>query len=90
MSLTTICCIKCSSERHKLHTTYSVASGEKREIRHCTQCGNCFSETSNTPLVRLKTPLSLIIKVLNALNNGMSIDATRDTFGVTKKVLSVG
>ena len=88
MSLTTIHCPECGSEQHKLHTTYSVASGEKREIRHCTECGNYFSETSNTPLAGLRKPLAVIIKVLNALNNGMSINATRDTFGVTKKSIN--
>jgi len=65
MSLTTIYCHKCVSEQRELHTAYSVASGEKRKIRHCTACDNYFSETSNTPLADLRTPLSVIIQVLN-------------------------
>ena len=56
MSLTTIYCPECGSEQHELHTTYSVASGKKREIRHCTACDNYFSKTSNTSLAGLKTP----------------------------------
>jgi len=85
MSLTAIYSPKCNSEQHRLCTTYSVASGKKREIRHCIECDNYFSETSNTPLVGLRTPLLVIIQVLKVLNNGLSINATRDTFSVTKK-----
>jgi len=32
-------------------------------------------ETKNTPLEGLRTPLSLIIQVLEAVNDGMSINA---------------
>ena len=49
MSLTTICCPECKSENHKHPTSYTVGSGEKREIRHCEDCGNYFSETKDTP-----------------------------------------
>ncbi len=85
MFLPTICYPERGSEQRILHAIYSVASGKKREIRHCTERDNYFSETSNTPLADLRTPLSVIIQVLNTLNNGMSINAIRDTLGVTKK-----
>ena len=90
MTLETIRCPKCNSEQHKRHTTYSVASGEKREIRRCSECDNYFSETKNTPLAGLRKPLHVIIKVLKALNNGMGINAASDTFSVGKKVLTGG
>jgi transposase-like protein len=85
MTLTTLRCPECNSKDHKFHTSYTVGSGEKREIRHCQKCGNYFSETKNTPLEGLRRPLSLIILVLNALNDGMSINAAGRTFGTTKK-----
>ena len=85
MSLTTIRCPECYSENHKLHTSYTVGSGEKREICHCKECGNYFSETKNTPLEGLRTSLSFIILVLNAINDGMSINAACRTFGTSKK-----
>ena len=85
MALFTLRCPKCNSEEHKHHTFYTVGSGERREIRHCQACGSYFSETKNTPLEGLKKPLSLIILVLNALNDGMSINASARTFGTTRK-----
>jgi len=85
MSLTTIRCPKCNAENHKHHVFYTVGSGEEREIRHCQECGNYFSETKNTPLEGLRRPLSFIVLVLNAINNGMSINAACRTFGTTKK-----
>ncbi len=85
MSLTTLRCPECNSGNHKFHTSYTVGSGEKREIRRCQKCGNYFSETKNTPLEGLRRPLSLIILVLNALNDGMSLNAACRTFGTTNK-----
>jgi len=43
MLLTTVCCPECYSENYKPHTAYTVANGEKRQIHHCTECGNYFS-----------------------------------------------
>ena len=85
MTLTTLRCPECNAKDHKFHTAYTVGSGEKREIRRCQQCGNYFSETKNTPLEGLRRPLSLIILVLNALNDGISINAACRTFDTTKK-----
>lgn len=85
MILTALRCPECNSEDHNFHTAYTVGSGERREIRHCQACGNYFSETKNAPLEGLRKPLSLISLVLNALNDGMSINATCRTFVTTKK-----
>ncbi len=85
MTLTTRCCPKCNSENHKPHTTYTVGDGEKRQIHHCSECGEYFSDTKNTPLEGLKKPLSVITTVLEALNEGMSINAACRVFHVGKK-----
>ena len=84
MNLAKIRCPECHSENLRIHTTYSVGSGEERHIYHCQECGDYFSETKNTPLAGLRTPLSYIILVLDALNNGLGINAARDTFKVAK------
>ena len=44
-----------------------------------------FSKTKNTPLEALKTPLSKISTVLEAINDGMSINADCRRFKTTKK-----
>ena len=84
MNLAKIRCPECHSENLRIHTTYRVGSGEERHIHHCQECGDYFSETKNTPLAGLRTPLSYIILVLDALNNGLGINAARDTFKVAK------
>jgi len=88
MNLTELRCPECNSKEHKRHTGYTVGSGEEREIRRCQECGNHFSETKNTPLEGLRKPLSLIILVLTAINDGMGINAAGRTFGTTRKSIN--
>jgi hypothetical protein len=61
-----------------------VQAGEQRELYHCHDCGEYFSETKNTPLAGLRRPLSFIAMVLDALNEGMGINAACRTFHVGK------
>ena len=85
MLLTKIRCPECNSEDLSIHTIYTVLDdSEQRYIHHCKQCGNFFSETKNTPLEGLRTPLSKIILVIDALNEGMGINAACRTFKVAK------
>jgi len=55
-----------------------------RRIYHCPGCDSYFSETKNTILEGLRTPLSHITQVLDALNEGLGINATCRTFKVSK------
>lgn len=84
MRLHQIRCPECSSENFRSHTTYVVGSGEQRHVYHCEDCGNFFSQTKNTPLEGLRTPLSRIIMVLDAITEGLGINATSRTFKVSK------
>jgi transposase-like protein len=84
MSLTKQHCPECNAEDFKRHTTYSLKSGEQRSIFCCQECGNYFSETNNTPLAGLKTPLSRISTVVEAVNDGMGLNAACRTFHVGK------
>jgi len=81
------CCPTCNSENIYFHTTYTIKSGEERCIHHCYDCGSYFSETKDTPLAGLRTPLSKIILVIDALNDGMGINATVRTFKVAKNTI---
>jgi transposase-like protein len=84
MSLIDRHCPECNRANIKFHTTYTVGSGEQRTIYHCPVCDNYFSETHNTPLAGLKTPLSRISQVLEAVNDGQGINAACRTFHVGK------
>jgi len=85
MELHEIRCPDCNSANFHPHTTYTVqVEPAVRQIYQCDDCGTYFSETALTALARLRTPLSRIQVVLDALNNGMGINAVRDTFRVGK------
>lgn len=77
-------CPTCNSKNFSRHTTYTVQSGEQRELYQCNDCDAYFSETKNTPLAGLRRPLSFIVMVLEAINEGMGINAACRTFHVGK------
>lgn len=83
MQLNQIRCPDCNSQTFKPHTTYLV-NGELRHIYHCDDCGAYFSETKNTASEGLRTPLSRIITILDALNEGLGINAACRIFKVSK------
>ena len=84
MSLSERHCPECNTTNFKAHTTYTVNQGEQRTLYHCQECGTYFSETKNTPLEDLKTPISRISLVLEAINDGMGLNAACRTFRVGK------
>lgn len=60
---------------------YVIRSREERQLY---KCNDCFSETRNTVLEELKTPVFRIITILTALSEGMGINATTRVFSVEK------
>jgi transposase-like protein len=80
-------CPECNSENFKRHTGYTLKNGEPRTIYYCLDCDSYFSETKHTPLADLKTPLSRIALILEAINEGMGLNAACRTFHVGKNSL---
>jgi len=74
----------CHTTNFKAHPPYTVNPGEPRPLYHGQQCNAYFSEPKNTPLEGLKTPLSRISLVLEAINEGMGLKAACRTFHVGK------
>ena len=85
MALSSLHCPNCQSENCKTHTSYKVLCGEERNIYRCQDCGNYFSQTKNTAFSVMRKPLSFIAQVLEAVNDGQSINAACRTFKTTKK-----
>ncbi len=83
-------CPECGSEEVKSHTTYTINAGEEREEYECQDCGAYFSETKGTPVTGLRRPLSFIQMMLDAFNNDLGVNATRDTFHIGKTVSIAG
>ena len=89
MSLTStpLYCPKWGCQQIEAHKSYPVKAGGVRQLYYCPECKGYFSETPNTPLANLKTPLSRIIETLQALNEGRGIKAVCRVFGVSKSSL---
>jgi transposase-like protein len=62
MSLTPtpLYCPECGCHQIEAHKSYTVKAGGVRRLYYCPDCKGYFSETHNTPLANLKTPLSCI------------------------------
>jgi len=87
MSLLEKHCPTCNSSEYKGHCRYTIQSGETRWIYRCSECGSYFSETKDTFLEGLRTPLSRIAMILDALNDGMGINAACRVFKVSKNTI---
>ena len=87
MSLLEKRCPPCNSSEYKGHCRYTIQSGETRWIYRCSECGSYFSETKDTFLEGLRTPLSRISMILDALNDGMGINAACRVFKVSKNTI---
>jgi transposase-like protein len=78
-------CPSCASHKVRTHTRYTTQQYGSRMIYHCQACDIYYSETFATPIARLTTPISRIIQILKARSEGMGLNATSRTFGVSKK-----
>jgi transposase-like protein len=89
MSLTStpLYCPECGCQQIEAHKSYPVKAGGVRQLYYCPECKGYFSETPNTPLANLKTPLSRIVEILQALNEGLGVNAVCRVFGVSKSSL---
>ena len=67
--------------------TYEVKCDEPRMLYKCAQCSKYYAETKGTPIERLRTPISEISLVLNALNEGTGINAATRLFGFAKNTI---
>ena len=80
-------CPNCSSENIRFDYSYNTLCSGSRQMLLCISCGASFSETKNTFLEGLRTPVSIIWKILNARTEGMSLNATCRVFGIAKNSL---
>ena len=83
MELLEMNCPDCSSTHFRVHTTYQIQNYGLRRLYECQDCCAYLSETKNTPVEDLKTPLSVVWKVLQAWTEGMGVNATAQTFGIS-------
>ena len=87
MLMSEIHCPECDTRDLKVHTVYTVQHDETRRKNNCPAFQCYFSETYGTALAGLRTPLSRIQQIWEALNDGRSVNATCRTFHVSKNTL---
>lgn len=80
-------CPKCSSENVRFDYKYDTISNGSRQMLLCRDCRTSFSETKNTFLQNIRTPISEIWKVLKSRTEGTSLNATCRVFDIAKNTL---
>ena len=84
MTLTQIRCAHRGCKNIESYRTDAIKDGEQRTMYHCSSCDSAFSETRNTPIAQLKTPIALVVQVLAALTEGVGINAATRLYSVSK------
>jgi transposase-like protein len=80
-------CPVCHSLDMKYHSPYTTKNHDGRVIYKCENCPAYFSETKNTLMEGLKTPVSVIWQVLKARTEGMGLNAAARTFEKAKNTI---
>ena len=80
-------CPHCHSEEVKIYSHYETKNNGERKIFICQECESLYSETYNTPIAGLVTPLSEIIRVLKDGVEGKGLNAAARTSGYSKNTI---
>jgi transposase-like protein len=87
MELLRLKCPGCHSSDVQYHSPYTTKNHGSRVMYKCATCPASFSETKNTLLEGLKTPVSVIWHVLKARTEGMGLNAAARTFDKAKNTI---
>src|SRR5437899_8865245 len=87
MELLRLKCPGCRSSDIQYHSPYTTKNHGGRVIYKCATCPAYFSETKNTLMEGLKTPVSVIWHVLKARTEGMGLNAAARTFDKAKNTI---
>ncbi len=87
MELLRLKCPVCHSSDMKYHSSSTTKNHGDRVIYKCENCPVYFSETKNTLMEGLKTPVSVIWQVLKARTEGLGLNAAARTFEKAKNTI---
>jgi hypothetical protein len=87
MELLRLKCPGCHSSDIQYHSIYTIKNHGGRVIDKCDNCPTYFSETKNTLLEGLKTPVSVIWQVIKARTDGLGLNAAARTFDKAKNTI---
>jgi hypothetical protein len=81
-------CINCKSTNIHVSARYKTKSNGRRNLYICGDCKTFFSETKNTFMENIKTPISKIATVLEARTEGVAFNASCRIFKISSSTLS--
>jgi transposase-like protein len=87
MELLRLKCPACHSLDIKYYSSYTTKNYGGRALYKCEHCPASFSETKNTLLEGLKTPVSVIWQVIKARTDGLGLNAAARTFDKAKNTI---
>jgi len=87
MELLRLKCPGCHSSDIRYRSIYTTKNHGGRVIYKCDNCPTYFSETKNTLLEGLKTPVSVIWQVIKARTDGLGLNAAARTFDKAKNTI---
>jgi transposase-like protein len=87
MDLLQLKCPVCHSFDIQYHSPYTTKNHGGRVMYKCEHCPASFSETKNTLLEGLKTPVSVIWQVIKARTDGLGLNAATRTFDKAKNTI---
>ena len=87
MALLQLKCPVCHAADMQPHSPYTTKNHGSRILYKCNVCPAYFSETKNTLLEGLKTPMSVIWHVVKARTEGMGLNAAARTFEKAKNTI---
>ena len=87
MELLQLKCPVCKSSDIQYHSPYTTKNHGDRVMYKCESCPVYFSETKNTIMEGLKTPVSVIWQVIKARTDGMGLNAATRTFDKAKNTI---
>jgi transposase-like protein len=82
-------CPECDTRDLKAHTNYTIRTGETRRVYCCAAYQCYFLETYGTAVAGLRTPFGRIQQILEAVNDGLSMNATCRTIHVSQNTLRI-
>jgi transposase-like protein len=77
----------CESTEKQSRYQYSTKNFGNRTMFECVICGCTYSETKNSFIHNLKTPISTIWQVINNRTEGQGLNATARVSGVAKNTI---
>ena len=81
-------CPACNSSDTLVFKSYNTVNNGTRQLLICRECKNSFSETSNTAMENIKSPISKVASALRLRCEGLGLRATARVLQTNKRTIT--